>query len=42
MVLAVRDAPRVVGNKDEGVEDEAHGIVEGLRGAERLVSTCCR
>lgn len=38
VVLGVRDPPRVVGNEDDGVEDESDGVVELLGGRERLVS----
>ena len=38
VVLGVGDSPRVVGDEDEGVENESDGIVEGFRGRESLVT----
>ena len=38
VVLGVRDAPRVVRDEDERVENESHDVVEGLGRAESLVS----
>lgn len=42
VVLGVGDTPRVVGYKDERVEEETHRVVEGLRSRESLVTTCHR
>ena len=38
VVLAVADAPAVVGHQDGRVHDVAHQVVEGAAGAERLVA----
>jgi hypothetical protein len=38
VVLRVRDPPRVVGDHDEGVEEETHGVVNGLGRREGLVT----
>jgi len=38
VVLAVADAPAVVGHQDGGVHDVAHKVVERAAGAERLVA----
>lgn len=40
VVLAVRDTPRVVGDEDERVKDQAHRVVDGLGGGEGLMSAC--
>lgn len=38
VVLRVRDPPRVKGDENERVEDEAGGVVDGLGGGEGLVA----
>lgn len=38
VVLGVRESPRVEGDEEKGVHDEAHGVVELLRFGEGAVS----
>lgn len=40
MVLAVGDAPRVVGHQEGGVQNPSYPVVDGLGLAESLVATC--